>query len=402
MKVVVVIGLLLAAGCGYVFKPWSAYSVIDQYRLFHPAERVDNFRQMDRIFPARPIHSSGESTAFARDERPLPISYQYKGRDRTLDKFLSEAEATGLLVIQNNVIVHERYFQGADETSRLTSWSVAKSVVGTLVGIALQDGLIKSIDEPVDRYLPSLSDSSYAAVPIKHILQMSSGVEFDEDYKNRFSDINLFFAHLYVLGREADDVIEDYPRARESGVEHDYISIDTHVLGMLLRHIYNKPLAQIVEQRLWQPLGMEADAYWSIDDEGEVGNEIAFCCLNARLRDYARIGLLYLNDGVWNGQRLLPEGWVAEATTPGAPHLEPGATAGWRGYQYHWWIPPDYNREYFASGVWGQYIYVSEPDDLVIVRTSVDPDFKKHLKETVVVFRAIRDYLRQADLGSDQ
>ena len=391
-----IVALLLATGCSFVWRPWSDYSLIDQYRLFHPDYRVENFRRLDRIFPARPIEASTTPFRFERDERPLELSYEYKGRSSTLSEFLERAQATGLLVIRNDRIIHERYFQGGSAEATFTSWSIAKSFVGTLVGMALGDGLIRSLDDPVTDYLPQLSGSGYDGVPIRHILQMSSGVDFDETYDAQFSDINRFFMKVFALGRDADAVVADYGKAEPSGQRLHYISIDTHVLSMLVRKLYGDSLARIVQQQLWQPLGMEADAFWNIDDEGADANEIAFCCLNATLRDYAKLGRLYLQQGVWNGQRLLPEGWVVEATTPQADYLQPGNNPyGGRGYAYHWWVPPDYQREYFASGVWGQYIYVSEPDNLIVVRSSADPDFKKHIRETVVVFRAIRDHLRQ-------
>ncbi len=397
-KLGLIIFVIAVVGLGlFLTRPWSDYNPLKMNSLFSESKRVENLRNMDQIFPSRTIKAGTKPFRFKADYKPLNVQYRFRGDERNLDEFLDRVVGTGLLVIKNDRLVHERYMQGSDEETRFTSWSVAKSFVSTLVGIALGDGLIRSLDDDITDYVPELKGTGYDGVPIKHVLQMSSGVEFDETYGNRFSDIQQFFWKVFIFGKRADEVMTLYPKAQPSGTEHHYISIDTQALAMMLRRLYDKPLANLLSERIWQPLGMEGDAYWNIDKESEDGMEIAFCCINARLRDYAKLGRLYLNQGRWNGKQIVPKGWVMEATTPGAPHLEPGVSPhnyGPRGYQYQWWIPENYKREYFASGVWGQFIYVSEPDNLIIVRTSVDPDYRPNMEETIVVFRAIRDALR--------
>lgn len=399
-RALVVGGVILALGVIAILllaRPWAEYSPLKLNALFHPDKRVENFRHMDRVLPSRAVRSAAEPFRFGRAEQPLDVSYSFNNETRRLDEFLNKVVATGLLVIKDDAIVHERYFLGADETTQFTSWSVAKSFTGTLVGMALGDGRIKSLDDAITDYVPELKDTGYDGVPIRHVLQMSSGVDFDETYNKRSSDINRFFLKVFVLGRRADSVMRDYGRERPSGQVHHYISSDTQALGMLLRRIYGKPLATLLEERIWQPLGMEGATYWNMDRDSSEGMELAFCCINARLRDFAKLGRLYLNQGNWNGQQLLPVGWVREATRPAAPHLEPGASPydyGPRGYQYQWWVPINYDREYFAAGVWGQYVYVSEPDRLIIARSSVDPEYRANMAESIAVFRAIRDALR--------
>lgn len=393
------IALLLAliALALFAIRPWSDHSPLAMNSLFAPDKRIENFRHLDRIFPARDIPAGDAPFAFDRDERALEVRYRYAGEERTLDDFLERVVATGLLVIKDDRIVHERYMHGADETSTFTSWSVAKSFVGTLVGMALDEGRIASLDDAISDYVPELVGSGYDGVPIRHVLQMSSGVDFEERYDVRFSDIQRFFWRVFVFGRRADAVMGAYESARPSGGEFGYISIDTQALGMMLQRVHEQSLSALLSERLWQPLGMEADAFWTVDRAGDDGMELAFCCINARLRDYAKLGRLYLHQGQWQGEALVSADWIHDATSPAAPHLEPGAmvrAGGPRGYAYQWWVPEGYQREYFASGVWGQYIYVSEPDDLIIVRTSVDPDFLRNVEESVVVFRAIRDALR--------
>lgn len=395
---IVLAALVLIAGGSYLFlaRPWSEHSLLDMLTLFDSDKRAENFRHMDRIFPAAPIAAAPARFEFPRRERPLRVRYRHGGRERSLDELLRRVSATGLLVVQDGRIVHERYLQGADANSRFTSWSVAKSFVGTLVGIALAEGRIESLGDPISAYVPALVDSAYDGVPIRHVLQMSSGVDFDETYDDRLSDINLFFVKLFLLGKSPDDAIDDYDRARPSGEAFDYASIDTQALAMLVRAVYRKPLTTVLEERLWHPLGA-GSGFWNVDEAGGDGTPIAFCCLNARLRDFARLGQLYLQGGRWRGERLLPAAWVKRATTPGRPHLQPGALPepyGSRGYQFQWWVPEDYRREYYAAGIWGQYVYVSEPDRLVIARTAVDPDYREHGDESIAAFRAIAAELR--------
>lgn len=395
----VVVAAVLAALVGvflFVERPWSGYGLLAMNSLFSEGKRVENFRHMDEVFPADDIAGARRPVDFPRREGPLDVTYRYGGERRTLAEYHDRADTTGLLVVKDGKVLHERYLQGADAESRFTSWSVAKSFVSTLVGMALAEGRIRSLDDPIDRYVPKLADSAYAGVPIRHVLQMSSGVEFDEDYDDLRSDIRLFFLQVYVLGRDADDLTAGYDRHGPSGTEFHYASVDTQALGMLVSEVYDRPFVDVLGERLWRPLGARS-AFWNVDATSGEGDPIAFCCLNARLRDYAKLGQLYLQQGKWRGRRLLPASWVRRATTPGAPHLEPGALAAphsSRGYGLQWWVPKGYDREYYAAGVWGQYIYVSERDGLVIARAAVDPDYRDHGDEAIAVFRAIRDQLR--------
>lgn len=390
------VALIAVGGYLLVERPWSGYGLLAMNSLFSEGERVENFRHMDEIFPADDVAGARRPVDFPRRERALEVTYRYDGKRRTLQEYHERADTTGLLVVKDGEVLHERYFQGADSESRFTSWSVAKSFVSTLVGMALADGRIRSLDDPIDRYVPRLGDSAYADVPIRHVLQMSSGVAFDEDYDDLLSDIRLFFLQVYVLGRDADDLTAGYDRHGPSGREFHYASADTQALGMLVSEAYDRPFLDVLGEKLWRPLGARS-AFWNVDATGDGGEPIAFCCLNARLRDYAKLGQLYLQHGMWRGRRLLPASWTREATTPGAPHLEPGRLPdphSTRGYGLQWWVPRDYDREYYAAGVWGQYIYVSERDGLVIVRTAVDPDYRDHGDEAIAVFRSIRDSLR--------
>jgi CubicO group peptidase (beta-lactamase class C family) len=357
--------------------------------LFDPDKRVRNFRHLAEMFPSRPVHRAGEAFQFERAPRELDVRIVYGGTTRSLDEFLRRTITTGMVVVKDDHIVYERYFLGATEGSLLTSFSMAKSFVSALVGIAIQDGRITGVERPVTDYVPELKGSGYEGVPIKHILQMSSGVHFDEDYASWSSDIGIMFAKSFVLGSPINAYAAGLHSERRSGERFNYISVDTQVLGMLLVHATGKPLATDLEEKIWGPLGMERDAAWVTDREGM---EYAFCCLNATLRDYAKFGRLYLHGGDWNGRRVVPEDWVRESLVPDQPYLRRSGeyTPDWTiGYQYQWWVPDGAENEFMAIGVWGQYIYVNPRRNVVIVKTAVDPDFDARDMENLTAFRAI-------------
>jgi CubicO group peptidase (beta-lactamase class C family) len=380
--------VLLAALAAYFFQPWSAHSPSVMTKLFSPEVRVENHRNMKRIFPWRDIAASPAPVVFPKAEKPLLAEFQYEGSTKKLDEFLQRTQTTSLVVIKNGTIVSEKYFQGADEKSQFTSWSVAKSFLSTMVALAMKDGLIKSLDDTAEQYVPELKGKPYGPVTIRQLLQMSSGIKFDETYTNKLSDINMLFYRVFLAGASINDVMTGYERDVPAGTRFQYVSSDSQVLSWVLTKASGMSLSKYIQTRLWAPLGMESSAYWSIEREG--GAEVAYCCLNATARDYAKLGQLYLDQGKWKGQQFLPEGWVKEATRPSQDYLKPEASAlKLRGYQYQWWVPAGYDGEYFANGVWGQMIWVSEKTNTVIVKTSVDKEYRVHLPETFAVMRAI-------------
>jgi len=333
--------------------------------------RIGSFRHMSEIYFARRIrHGSAVS--------PLPNGDPLKLR--ALDDYMLDSLTTGFLVIKNGKIVYERYALGADEHSFLTSWSMAKSITSTLVGFAIGDGVIKSVDDPIDQYVPELKGSGYADVPIKAILQMSSGIDFNEEYDTEDSDsADMWDATIGNNDDSFTDVLRHLHRARPPFAKYNYVGVDTLALGLLLRKVTGKTLSDYLSAKLWGPLGMESDATWNLDSDGSDANEAAFCCINAVLRDYARFGQFILNDGAWQGKQLLPKNWVHEATTPDKDQIMPGHLhPGWDvGYQYQWWIMPpdqDWLHGFEAQGVNGQFIYVNPEEQLVIVVTSAWPN----------------------------
>ena len=356
--------------------------------LFAEGKRIENFRSMDTVFPYRIAQRGDTVWAFGEEPALLPETYTFNGQAKSVAAFLDDTVTTGLLVIENGVIRHEDYRLGASEVSPFTSWSVAKSVLSALVGIALDEGHIGSLSDPIDRYVPGLAESGYGGVTIEQALTMSSGVAFNEDYDDPFSDVNTIFIDL-AIGTPMEETLATLERGREPGTYNDYISSDSIALGLVLEAATGVPLEEYLSTRLWIPMGAEANAFWNT---GRAGPVLPFCCLNATLRDYARFGQLYLHGGARDGMQIVPADWIAASTTPSAPHLEPGPNPAsfWTfGYGYHWWIPEDPQGDYLAIGIWGQYVYVDPVRDVVIVKTSADPGFDDRDHETVAVFRAI-------------
>jgi len=354
----------------------------------------NTFRNMDELFPSSRVERPDQEFTFERELHDLDVTYQYKGRDYSLDQLFKRTDTTGFIVVKNDKIVYERYFKGADEDSLFTSWSMAKSFLSALIGIAIDEGHIESVDDPVSKYAPELEGSGYEGVPIKHVLQMSSGIDFNEEYYNLTSDIYVMLEKVFFFNQPIEETIVRLDSERPSGERFHYISVDSQVLGMVLESATGRPAAELLEEKIWTPLGMESDAAWNTDGAGVA---LSFCCLNATLRDYARFGRLYLRKGNWEGRQIVPERWVMESVTPDSPHLMPGETMDGWGYQYQWWVPPDPDGEFMAIGVFGQYIYVNQKEDLVIVKTSAD--VKMADVESLAAFRAIADYLSSGGAG---
>lgn len=382
-----VAALALILGAGFLWlRQTPAWAGIT---LFSESARVENFRDMGRVFPARAVPAGDSVRPLPQAPRALPASYAFAGDDHDLAAFLDRTETTGLLVLHRGAIAHESYRLGADETSPFTSWSVAKSVLSALIGIAVEEGHIASIRDPISRYVPALEGTGYGPVPIEDALTMSSGVAFDEDYDSPLSDINMLFVRTMGMGTPLDEIIAGLEAERAPGAFNAYSSADSMALGLVLEGATGMPVADYLSSRLWGPMGAEAAASWSTDRSGR---EIALCCLNATLRDYARFGLLYLEGGAWDGQQIIPADWIAASVNPEAPRLQPGENpdSDWSfGYGYQWWIPEDPQGDFTAIGVWGQYVYIHPGHQVVIVKTSADPDFDDNDHETIAAFRAI-------------
>lgn len=360
--------------------------------LFDEDVIVENFSNMSTIFETVEIEKTGPTHQFGYALRPLPSQYSYKGESRNTEEFLENTSTTALVVLKNNDITFEDYYLGTTETDQRISWSTAKSILSAIFGIAVAEGHIASLQDPVTKYVPELKGSAYDGVLIKNVLQMSSGVKFDEDYGRFNSDINRF-GRTMALGGSFDEFATTLEIEREEGVYLHYVSIDTHVLGMVLRHATGREITDYLNEKLWSKIGAEANAIYMVDS---LNQPMVLGGLNLRTRDYARFGKLYLDNGQWNGEQIVPAQWVADSITPDAPHLVPGKRDSSEinlGYGYQWWIPENADQEFMALGIYGQYIYINQKAGVVIVKNSANIDFMKNnfesATETVELFRAI-------------
>lgn len=307
-------------------------------------------------------HKKFQSRPLTADNSPFSFQTTNAGKfpkelnDIPFDKYLEDNKTVAFLIIKNDTIQYEKYFKGYEQESIVPSFSMAKSVTSILIGCAIDEGLIKSVDEPITNYIPELTENGFDKVTIKHLLQMTSGIKFNESYFNPFGDAASFY-----YGRNLRKKMGKMKLKSEPGKSFDYVSGNTQLLGLVLeRALKGKTITAYLQEKLWTPLEMEYDASWSIDRKKN-GLEKTFCCLNARARDFAKIGRLYKNKGNWNGKQIVSQKWVEESTkldtTEGSASF----------YQYQWWLPTP-NEDFMAEGILGQFVYVNPAKDLIIVR----------------------------------
>lgn len=337
---------------------WTGFGDLENVLNWTPEQQLRGYRHIDRIFPTRPISRS--STPFPLPARRIDFSgLRYTVDERTfdLDDFIEHNHVVGLLVLHDGTIALERYARGNTPTTRWYSFSVAKSVVSMLVGAAVQDGFISSIDAPVADYLPLLKGTAYEQVTLRQAMQMASGVEWDEDYTDPLSDIaqtgGSALDRLRYLMRK--------PRVALPGTRFNYNTEETNLVGAVLRAAIGNNLSVYLERKIWHPFGMEHDANWLLLSDG--GAEHGGCCLSATLRDYGRIGLFALRGGrLRDGRAVLPPGWMEQSTRPSPANAR---------YGMLWWIRPD--GAFAAVGIYGQAIHVDPARSLVIVTHSAWP-----------------------------
>ena len=365
----ILVGTALLVMGGFFALPTvqSLYRVV---HLFDADRIVENFRSADQLGATRIMTASSEQRPYPSGAAiELPDGFIFDKQMRSTEQFLADSWTTGLLVIQDDRIVYERYSLGHSESTRTISWSMAKSFISAMIGIALDEGSIASIEQPVDFYVPELQGSGYETVRIKDVLQMSSGIAFNEDYGDFNSDINRW-GRGFALGSPQDKFAASLTRGREPGTLNHYVSIDTHVLSMVLSRATGKSITGYMQEKLYQPLGMEYDGYWLVDGAGK---EMALGGLNLTMRDFAKLGSLYLNHGELDGKQIVPANWIAASTVADAPHLQPAE--GDFGYGYQWWLPLSDDGEYMAMGVYGQYIYINPSKSMVVVKLSANPRY---------------------------
>ncbi|MBU2862277.1 beta-lactamase family protein [Reinekea forsetii] len=347
---------------------------------------------MQTMAPTVTIKRSPPVQHFGREPLPLPESFTFNKNVFDVENWLQNTSTTALVVVRGNDIVHEQYRLGTEEYDQRISWSVAKSFLSALFGIAVNEGAIADLNAPVTEYVPRLKGTGYEGVSIKNVLQMSSGIHFNEDYGDFNSDINRF-GRIMALGGSFDDFASSFSSNREQGTYMHYVSIDTHVIGMVLRAATGESIVDYFNDRLWSKLGTERDAIYITDSQGE---PMVLGGLNLISRDYARFGKLYRDFGRVNGEQVIPEQWIQSSITPDAPHLMPGkrsTSSTTFGYGYQWWVPENADQEFMAIGIYGQFIYINRALDVVIVKNSADINFMENNGEAnlkaVAAFRAI-------------
>ncbi|MCV6597064.1 MAG: beta-lactamase family protein [Mangrovicoccus sp.] len=349
--------------------------------LFDEGNIVENFSNMQALFPIAPLPLSSAT--------PSPLPQGAKAElPATVDQWLDARSVTSLLVLKDGEIVFEEYYQGTKPEDLRISWSVAKSYLSALMGIMLEEGAIASLDDLASDYTPSLADAAYDGVTIRQVLTMSSGVEFDEDYLDYHSDINRM-GRVLALGHTMDDFALSITQTfTEPGSDWQYTSIDTHVLGMVIRGATGRSIPELLNEKILQPLALEQEPHYLTDG---AGTAFVLGGLNFTTRDYARFGQMIAQGGEWRGRQIVPRDWILASTSPQAP-TGPGEFK----YGYQWWMPEDLReREYLGRGIYGQYIYISEPEGVVIVSTAADRKFRSPevSRENIDIFRQIVDGL---------
>jgi CubicO group peptidase (beta-lactamase class C family) len=346
--------------------------LVDKYSYMAQPYNFYYFHHMDRLSLRTDWIKKGDLVYPLRDPvREWTIDYTFHNSNYLLEDYFKRNFVTGFLVLHDNQIIVEKYFYEADRKSRFVSQSLSKSIVSILVGAAVEEGAIKSVEDPVAKYLPYLSESGYRNVTVKNLLQMATGVAYSENYKDPKSGAALIGSALLTGNPPFEKYAQSIqPTNTPPGAKFEYQSINTQVLGLLLEKVTGKRLNVYTQEKLWSKIGAESDAFFY--ESKKQPNTCAFACFNATVRDYARIGLMMLQGGTLGKQRVLSSAWVHDSTTPDAPYLKP--KQGGYGYAYQWWIPGGNDGVFMALGIYGQCIYVNPSRHIVIVQTSAWPE----------------------------
>lgn len=360
--------------------------------------RAATFRSIAEILPTRRIAPPAHASRLLEPAQPFEVHYTFEHEPRTIAQFAARTDTTGLLVLKGRQILFEGYYLGADPQDQFQSFSAGKSFVSTLVALAIADGKIATIEDPIAKYLPELKGSAYEAARIRDVLQMASGTSYTEEYENPDSDIAQFARIIDASRGGLYDFARSFKPVRPPGQAFYYASTDTEVLGALVARVTGMSLSAYMSERLWKPIGAQAPARWIIDQPGAAGREMAAGGLQVQLRDYGRFGLLFAEGGRVNGRLLLPSGWTATATRPQAPYVGFGKLqAGYPlGYGYQWWCLPGPHHRFTAEGIHGQFVMVDPEEHVVVVKLSAWPRAWEDDKEaeTLAFFDAVTQRLQ--------
>lgn len=397
-----ILGVFIITLAGVFFQDIREMHALYLYSDVFKAESIDkNFRSLYLQYPSINISKKGSTYVLPRKASnvALPTEFEFEGEKVNVHQWMERTHTTGLAILKDGELIYEKYDRGNDENSQSIIMSVSKSMTSMLIGVALDEGKINSIDDPIIKYVPSLVGSAYDdGVTIKHVLQMSSGVRWNEDYGNLDSD--LVRSVVAMLLGSLDDFSASVPRENDPGSYNRYASIDTQVLGMVIRGATGSSYQQYFDRKLWSKLGVEHGAHLMVD---AVGEPLVYGGVNISLRDMVRFGKLYLDKGVnHKGERLVSSAWIDASTIPDGEHVQPGANnpqsdSGF-GYGYQWWIPLQPDDDYSAIGIYGQFIYINPKRNIVIAKTSAYPNYTVDggwmNYESLVAFQAISKSLK--------
>jgi len=337
--------------------------------MLEAPENMLTFHNMDQLFQTRVVARSGPVAPLARTDTALPPA-TIRGKAMSEDAWEDLTYTSALLVMRDGKVLHESYRNNTDADTHFISFSMAKTFTSMLVGIAVGQGAIRSIDDPAVAYVPELKGSGYDGVTIAQLLTMTSGVKWNEDYTDPKSDVARMFLEPVPAGEDPTVFyMKTLPREAPAGSKWVYKTGETNLIGVLVSSATGKTLSSYLSEKIWKPFGMDQDAVWML---GPTGHEISGCCVSASLRDYARFGLFILGGGVAGGEKVLPDDWLAAATTKQAAIDQPG-----RGYGYQWWTNDD--GSFAAQGIFGQGIFIDPKRRLVIASngnwpTATDPE----------------------------
>ncbi len=354
----------------------SISRVYHTIHLFDEDVIVDNFQDIEEKYNSTTLTASNDKWILpTRMDYKLPPTFVDKDSTWKVKDYLAHTRTEGLLIIHRDTIVYEEYTLGLEPEESHVSWSMAKSFLSAMIGIAVNEGNL-DIEKTVTDYLPSFAGTGYEGVRIEDLLHMSSGVKFNEDYGDFNSDINRF-GRTFSLGSSLEDFCKSLERDKEPGTFNHYVSIDTQVLGHILRKAVGMSITEYTQLKLWDPIGMEHDGQWITDN---TGMEMVLGGLNATLRDYAKLGLVYFHNGNARGKQVVPDSWVSESINPKYPHLKAGNNASSSnpyGYGYQWWRPDATTPAFFAAGIYNQYVYVDMEAQVVITKLSANHRYKQ-------------------------
>jgi CubicO group peptidase (beta-lactamase class C family) len=340
-----------------------------RWRMLDADVNALTFRSMDTLFTTRSVPRSGSVWSLPRNDQPLDFTYSWQGQTLQAQQFLERTYTNALLVMKDGRIVSETYRNNTDERTRFIGWSMTKSITSLLVGCALEDGSIESLDVPIVRYLPELRGGGYDGASIRDVMEMRSGVAYDEryDFDNPGVAASNHIAALVRNTARFTDVARTLPRRSAPGEQFQYKTIDTSVLGWLVERVTQGSIAAYTARCLWEPLGAESDGYYIMDGPPGIGREFSGAGFNATLRDFGRIGQMMLDGGVANGRRIVPADWVRQSVV--SRHPEDTRRGG---YGLQWWTMGG-SDAYAAIGLQGQYVYVDPATRTVVVKLSYFP-----------------------------